>query len=351
MARWEDTLDHQMELWQWWRSEQGARFAKGWSQDKGTKYNRDDLRAENQVREIQETIMFHAEPIAVEPDMMTLIEAAQQSFQPEPLRETDLITLTGFIVLPRPIVSKDIWGRQVSFRAFGWMPALRTKAIPESPAMEVAASMMGWGTETYGIWLGLYTHIDDPDSYTQEQFERHGEARVRANMPTLSLFHQEVWRFGEDYTKEPPGGWAGIHDGSLYKEAGIDFQAALDHRAEQFRVLQSIFRLMQQTIAVHATHHPDRATRRRAARAEYPEKEVTVIYLRRPRRDDYQEPTTEAERKSIDWQSRWLVAGHWRNQYYASLGEHRQIWINPYIKGPEDKPLRVREKRAFVFGR
>ncbi|MEV6871666.1 hypothetical protein [Amycolatopsis sp. NPDC051128] len=32
---------------------------------------------------------------------------------------------------------------------------------------------------------------------------------------------------------------------------------------------------------------------------------------------------------------------HWRNQWYPLRGEHRPVWINPHVKGPQDAPLRT----------
>lgn len=52
----------------------------------------------------------------------------------------------------------------------------------------------------------------------------------------------------------------------------------------------------------------------------------------------------------VEWSHRWLVRGHWRQQWYASEGVHRAIYINPHIKGPEDKPLIVRDK-VNILGR
>lgn len=37
---------------------------------------------------------------------------------------------------------------------------------------------------------------------------------------------------------------------------------------------------------------------------------------------------------------RWWVRGHFRNQYYPSTGDHSLIWIEPYMKGPEDAPVK-----------
>ena len=38
--------------------------------------------------------------------------------------------------------------------------------------------------------------------------------------------------------------------------------------------------------------------------------------------------------------------GHWRNQPYGTKEDryYKQIWIAPYVKGPEDKPLVVKKR-------
>jgi hypothetical protein len=59
-----------------------------------------------------------------------------------------------------------------------------------------------------------------------------------------------------------------------------------------------------------------------------------------------QEPESEA-----NYSHRFIVSGHWRNQWYASGQVHRQIWISPYVKGPEDQPLVVRPRRVFSLVR
>lgn len=47
---------------------------------------------------------------------------------------------------------------------------------------------------------------------------------------------------------------------------------------------------------------------------------------------------------SINYSHRWMVRGHWRLQPHGPERSLRKpIWIDPYVKGPEDKPLDVRE--------
>jgi hypothetical protein len=43
--------------------------------------------------------------------------------------------------------------------------------------------------------------------------------------------------------------------------------------------------------------------------------------------------------ESRDWQHQWIVRGHWRNQFFPSKQEHQPVWVKPYLKGPEGKPL------------
>lgn len=57
-------------------------------------------------------------------------------------------------------------------------------------------------------------------------------------------------------------------------------------------------------------------------------------------------------RPAIDWQHRWEVAGHWRRAKHghdpngeAILG---RTWVKNFVKGPEDKPLVVKERRVKI---
>lgn len=47
---------------------------------------------------------------------------------------------------------------------------------------------------------------------------------------------------------------------------------------------------------------------------------------------------------TVAWQRRWMVRGHWRLQPHGpGRLQRKPLWIDPYVKGPEDKPLDVRE--------
>lgn len=56
--------------------------------------------------------------------------------------------------------------------------------------------------------------------------------------------------------------------------------------------------------------------------------------------------------KKVDWQCRWLVGGHWRNQVCGpKRGDHRLTYILPYLKGPDDKPLKAPVQHVYEVNR
>lgn len=118
--------------------------------------------------------------------------------------------------------------------------------------------------------------------------------------------------------------------------------AMSQHDAQEFaRVCCTLWLLLQQKVAVKRRAWPERAERRRWEReSDRPIPEVTVVELRKPISVNPEDRNAEP----VDWSHRWIVDGHWRNQYHPSTGEHTPTWIAPYVKGPEDKPLVVKKK-------
>jgi hypothetical protein len=105
-------------------------------------------------------------------------------------------------------------------------------------------------------------------------------------------------------------------------------------------VVHAAWAIMQQTLAVSAPAHADRAESRRSARAGLPS-DLIVVHLRKRRVED---PDPDDTGSVVDWSHRWLVGGHWRNQWLPSRSCHRPMWIDPYVKGPDDKPLVLKAK-------
>ena len=73
-------------------------------------------------------------------------------------------------------------------------------------------------------------------------------------------------------------------------------------------------------------------------------KKVQIVYLRRRE----QHPTINGQPNPVDWSCRWLVRGHWRNQYHPSDGSRKPTFIQSYVKGPEDKPFRASPGKIYA---
>jgi hypothetical protein len=72
---------------------------------------------------------------------------------------------------------------------------------------------------------------------------------------------------------------------------------------------------------------------------------VRVVHLRR--RETVHRAPVEGEAApgvKREWTCRWVVRGFWRNQWYPSTNEHRLKYIDAFVKGPDDKPLKERER-------
>jgi hypothetical protein len=106
---------------------------------------------------------------------------------------------------------------------------------------------------------------------------------------------------------------------------------------------------LNQRIMVTADAVVERHVRKRAAKTLGRNvDQVRVVHLRRTERLSKAgvREVPESKPESVDanghrdWAYQWAVRGHWRHQYYRSLDTHQVIWIDPYVKGPEDKPLK-----------
>lgn len=122
----------------------------------------------------------------------------------------------------------------------------------------------------------------------------------------------------------------------------LQFWAMTEDQLIYLRSLIATCHLMRQQLAETSTNEPPRSIRRRHERAGLQPPEIRVIRLRRSHR---REETGESRR---DWRHRWIVRGHWRNQWYPSIQAHRPKWIESYPKGPTEAPLLGGEKVYVV---
>ena len=155
----------------------------------------------------------------------------------------------------------------------------------------------------------------------------------------VSAIDPLIWPWGmslADKTVE-----ATSHQSDVDQDEEDDMRAWFDR---MLRVYATAMIFMRQKILVPHRERTSRAERRRASREGREPEDVFVIRLR----------ATEARVRAaetqggVEWSRRWIVRGHWRNQWYPSLGINQPKWIGPYIKGPDGKPLLEPEKLFAV---
>lgn len=138
-------------------------------------------------------------------------------------------------------------------------------------------------------------------------------------------------------------------DKSRAKAFSVEYQDRLNEWCDASKNALQLFAcgclwLKQKIITI--TQAPlTRAAERRLARANIDPK-CLVVELRSKQ---YTGSPTPEQANHVDWAWQWAVRGHWRDQ--PTKEGSKLIWIHPYIKGPEDKPLKPDAGRIFAVTR
>jgi hypothetical protein len=281
----------------------------------------------------QAGLLIEAPTYWVAAEMLDVVDHAAESIQNETMQIGDLPSPSGFALLERPIGNKDARGRWTTWRAISW--TTRTASLDEDPP-----------AVAFTFYVDARDRTDEVNQDLARQFPESFHD-VSTHYP-FQISHVGDVRFGHDY-----GSDLALHASESLAETLVDdvddegrhvLPAAEIHELAQRTVkwLRTFWRLMQQRIGHPRVERPDRAVARRLARSKAPvpiSTEVQVITLRRYA--EAQEPVGGAD---PSWSHRWMVGGHWRNQYYPSLDDHRQIWIAPYVKGDPSLPLVIKDR-------
>lgn len=252
-------------------------------------------------------------PFYITADMTALAQHASKSMETiGPLHPSDPITSAGFMYLAEPIITLDVNGLPVNTRAISWMPC-------QAPA-NVDKSLRG-------VFVAWYSDAFDMRDDALAKIETERPGILRSFHTDLILLH-----YGPLWFNEQMSMWDQIRDTTSDQPTG------------NLAFLLAAWALMKQRIAVTDSVDADRHLRRRCERAGMAEPNtVKVVTLRRPRRVESETPDGY-EPAAGNWSHRWIVNGFWRWQWYPSEERHRQIWIAPYVKGPDDKPLVVKRE-------
>lgn len=125
--------------------------------------------------------------------------------------------------------------------------------------------------------------------------------------------------------------------------AGIYPKERATEQKHEIRWVYTAMHLMSQRLAMYIKEPTSSmarmyARRRRLEIAPF----LRVVTLRRRSPD-----TQPNESSPVDWSCRWFVHHHWRNQWYPKEQIHRRVFIEDYVKGPDDKLFRAPAHTLF----
>lgn len=234
-----------------------------------------------------------------------LVGAAASSMPPSPLALHDLPTPCGLMYFSEPLLD----GR--SQKPAHWIALWDSFDNEDRTARDIGL-IVHWMVDREAKWVrsGL------AEAAQERRMNRDMEAWARRELfPQFcpSLVCQV--RFGETYSKDladpPPGtpNW-------------------------MLRYLLATWHIQRQRLTTTRLVRPQRPAARRLTRAgDTSDHAVRVITLRSL------DPQSTGAVASHEYHHQWIVRGHWRQQWYPTISDHRPVWIAPHLKGPDGAPL------------
>ena len=265
-------------------------------------------------------------------------------FASEKLDETDLFDPTlaptdkGFAYFEKPVPLIDIRGRELLINVITW------EKIFNEEVGSFVISMSCWNdtAKKHQELLRKIGRFHWIKSETVKSGTTVGSKEIELTEQELQAIKETT--FDKSY---------GVSNLGINNWAWEEYrEKIITNPTNIVRILHAYWLLMSQTIVEQSKEKGDRAQSRRLERENCPTEVVVIQFRKRKYYNERGEETEES--KKIDWSHRWLVGGHWSLQPYkdpVSKGEiKKRIWINPYVKGPEDKPLVMKDK-VYVLAR
>ncbi|TDC88125.1 hypothetical protein E1161_24325 [Saccharopolyspora aridisoli] len=276
--------------------------------------------------------LFAAELFYISADMTRLALASVETLPVHNLHPEDVPSEYGFMVFAEPI------------GAYLPEPDPRFPAAANDVVTIVAASwgpLAGVVPGDPGVWITFWSATDLSVEVPLVMKHRgmdqeEAEAFIRRRRAELNWDNEVITRFGavgvQIFEHTDKGTVVHKHE---FEGSRADWQQVKATTIAWSQVVRATWLLITQPGVTSVDEHPlPRNIRRRAAREGYNPNAVRVVRIR----DRADTPVSEGAGRN--YQVRWTVRGHWRNQWYASREEHRPVWINPHVKGPADAPLR-----------
>lgn len=255
------------------------------------------VRKTNQPRAPKEAFEKHVNHIASGIDVSKLYWISEDF--------TSLATIAGQDLTELTLTSEDLPSR------FGLLVWARPIGEIKRPAGMAGLRAVSWTPVPGGLWLNVYFQADDAD-------------------PLYNVEYRQ--EFG--YFQSPSLG-----TGIPWDETGEVTDSMRTDNQFILTLFSTFFLMRQPGVVVESEAPVDKKLIRSLKRSGYKIPDVRVVDLRRHVRGKPESVEEAAERRKIS--VRFMVRGHWKNQAYGPARSlRRPIYISPFIKGPDDAPLK-----------
>lgn len=216
--------------------------------------------------------------------------------------------------------------------------------IPEGSPQDDLDAILGGDLEVVAKYkqkylYGLSIWIDAPPRYpnmiwpSQTLQWKSGES-IQEMLTFAEFAHKKVYGPGGKYEKA----------------STIPIEVFLETAEKCAKFILAAHSWLQSKILTADVQHLERHARKRAEKSLKRKAEIRLVQLRKSEHTRSEEPTDEERKRN--YSCRFLVEGHWRNQKVGvGRQETKLTWVQPYVKGPDDKPFVVGPKKVFVVNR
>lgn len=212
-----------------------------------------------------------------------------------------------------------------------------------------------WAVRGSGIHVRTWARREDWIAYMAEGDERAGirpltpaevrTLRLQAPQP-ITAMSEATLPFGvrPGWLTSPPPEGTTLHQ--------LQDHAQTWGRLEQAeRALVVTWLLMGQTLATAQDVQPTKASAKFISRIN-PALLSTTRYVQLRHKAAVPEARADSDGPTgRSYRHRWMVRGHWRNAWYPSRQDHRPVWIDPHLKGPDGAPILDPGKLVSVLKR
>lgn len=266
------------------------------------------------------TLARAAELFHVTAEMTAVADSARRTMPGYRLHRDDLPAETGLILFDTPIGSFDIEGDPELMSKLDRQRVEEARQTGEEIAPAVCVGAM-WGQAVNrdgqpGVLVVTLCDNYQLVAYRERRYGSDEALQLMRSFGALGYHDEAVLPYGEWYEEV----------------SGPDEPI----RNEALGTLLATWLLMGQPIVTVQAEPLPRQARRAYERMGNPVPAVRVVRLRHPKQAPREDVETGTGR---EYRNRWVVRGHWRNQWYPSRQDHRPVYVPSYVKGPEGAPL------------